>query len=333
MSWLEVRINSPREGVDALEQLLLDNGAVSVTLVDAADQPLFEPSPGETPLWHQLVLTGLFPQGTDPYTLRCALAAAWAPTPLPPLRFSELPDQAWERAWLDEFNPLRFGNRLWVCPSWWHADAGTTADWQPPTADADAWEQRNADLLRAMEAPGSAVLRLDPGLAFGTGTHPTTALCLRWLDQHPPRGQTLLDFGCGSGILGLAALLLNAACVHGVDNDPQALLATAENCRKNHVAPQCFPTYLPGDWQTACTSGKVALMDGILANILAGTLNELAADICIRLKPGGWLLLSGILVEQAESVITAYTPWCEDFTVADEADWVRISATRRMINA
>jgi ribosomal protein L11 methyltransferase len=328
VAWLEVKIRSEREGAEALEALLEDQGAVSVTLIDAENEPLFEPRPGETPLWNHVVITGLFPQGTDQDELHIRLAAAWAQGPLPPLHFTVLPEQDWVRAWLDDFTPMRFGRRLWVCPSWWLADGTDTTLWTPPAADAAEWEQRHAGLLHDMQQPGTAILRLDPGLAFGTGTHPTTSLCLQWLDAQNLEQITLVDYGCGSGILGLAALLLGAGTVHGIDNDPQALTATAENCRKNRIDPARFPLQLPDAWTRAVATGGVGLIDGMMANILAGTLIQLAEFLSLQVKNGGWILLSGILREQAESVVTAYTPWFREFSVAAEGDWVRITASR-----
>jgi ribosomal protein L11 methyltransferase len=301
MSWLEVKIRSQREGAEALEALLEEQGAVSVTLVDAEDEPLFEPGPGETPLWNHVVITGLFPQGTDATTLQLQLTAAWSPRPLPAMRFTELPEQDWVRAWLDDFKPMRFGKRLWVCPE---------------------------ELRQGVTQTDATVLLLDPGLAFGTGTHPTTSLCLQWLDAQPLKHLTLVDYGCGSGILGLAALLLDAGIVHGVDNDPQALTATTENCRKNGIDPQRFPLYLPDAWMRSVTAGNIAPVDGMMANILAGTLIQLAEFLGLQVKSGGWILLSGILRDQADAVAAAYAPWFKDFAVAAEGDWVRITATR-----
>lgn len=328
MSWLEVKVRTHREGAEALENLLLECGAVSVTLTDAENEPLFEPPPGETPLWHHLVLTGLFPQGTDRQSLETMLARDWAPQPLPPLRFTELPDQDWVRAWLDDFKPLCFGQRLWVCPSWWLAD-GTDANlWQPSPTDAADWAERNAALLAAMQQEGTVILRLDPGLAFGTGTHPTTALCLQALDRRNLAGQTLLDYGCGSGILGIAALLLGAGRVIGVDNDPQALCATADNLAKNHLSPAAMPLFLPQSYARAGTEGQLAPIDGLLANILAGTLIELAPALAPQVRSGGWALLSGILREQADAVIAAWSPWYHAFSIAVEGDWVCIHAIR-----
>ncbi|MDY6983280.1 MAG: 50S ribosomal protein L11 methyltransferase [Pseudomonadota bacterium] len=328
MAWLEVKIRSERIGAEALETLLEDAGAVSVTLIDAENEPLFEPGVGETPLWNHVVITGLFEQGTDADTLLLQLAAAWAPRSLPELRFTELPEQDWVRAWLDDFTPMRFGNRLWVCPSWWLADDASGVEWTPPADAAAAWEERHADLLRDVRKPGTAILRLDPGLAFGTGTHPTTSLCLQWLDAQTLDGLTLIDYGCGSGILGLAALLLGAHTVHGIDNDPQALTATTENCRKNRLDAARFPLYLPDAWMQKIAREELRA-DGMMANILAGTLIQLAETLNAQVKLGGWILLSGILREQADAVITAYTPWFKDFDLAAEGDWVRITAIRK----
>jgi ribosomal protein L11 methyltransferase len=329
VSWLEVKIRSHQEGAAALEQLLENAGAVSVTLIDAENEPLFEPGPGETPLWNQVVITGLFPQGTDATVLQLHLTAAWSPAPLPPLRFTELPEQDWVRAWLDDFTPMRFGKRLWVCPSWWLADGTDETVWTPPAADAAEWEQRHAALLRDIQQAGTAVLRLDPGLAFGTGTHPTTSLCLQWLDAQNLKDLRLVDYGCGSGILGLAALLLGAGTVYGVDNDPQALTATTENCRKNRIDPSRFPLQLPDAWTRSVAAGDIGLVDGMMANILAGTLIQLAEFLSLHVKSKGWILLSGVLREQADAVVSAYTPWFEDFSVAAEGDWVRVAAARR----
>jgi ribosomal protein L11 methyltransferase len=330
MSWLQLQIRTTRDQAEAMENLLLEAGAVSVTLLDAEDEPLFEPGVGETPLWRELLLTGLFTGDTESAELAAALQANW-PGTLPELAFSTLADQNWERAWLDDFRPLRFGSRLWVCPSWWKQapDADSPDSWQPDAEAATDWESRNVELLEQLQAPGNIVLLLDPGLAFGTGTHPTTSLCLQWLDSQDLAGTILVDYGCGSGILGLAALLLGAGRVYGVDNDPQALLATADNCRKNAVDPKQFPVYLPRDFAAQLASGKVRPVDGMMANILAGTLIELAELLSLQVRHGGWLLLSGILCEQADAVIDAFTPWCTGFEVRQAGDWVSINALRR----
>ncbi len=329
MSWLQLQMRASRDQVEAMESLLLDAGAVSVTLLDAEDEALFEPGVGETPLWRELILTGLFTSDIDRTTLQQHLQAHWSGD-LPPLHFSTLEDQNWERAWLDDFKPMCFGTKLWVCPSWWkQSGVDNSALWHPDEADASRWESNNQTLLQQMQAPGNAVLLLDPGLAFGTGTHPTTSLCLQWLDSRNIENQTLVDYGCGSGILGLAALLLGASKVYGVDNDPQALQATADNCLKNRIDPVSFPVCLPRDFALQLASGKVQPVDGMMANILAGTLIELAELLSLQVRHGGWILLSGILSEQSNAVINAFEPWFAGLDVKQEGDWVSINGTRR----
>jgi ribosomal protein L11 methyltransferase len=331
MSWLELKLQTTSMDAAELETLLDELGAVSITMMDAEDEPLFEPGPGETPLWDNLVVTGLFAEDTDPDVLQKALAAAWAPRSLPEIQASMLVDQNWVRAWLDDFKPMRFGSRLWVCPSWWMAakDGSANPAWTPSAEDAETWEVRNQELLAEMQQPGNTIMLLDPGLAFGTGTHPTTSLCLQWLDTRDLQHQTLVDYGCGSGILGIAALLLGAGLVYGVDNDPQALIATADNCAKNQLDPVHFPMFLPAAFNAAIKSGSIQPVDGMMANILAGTLIELAEVLALQVKKGGWILLSGILPEQADAVVNAYAPWFTDAIITAEKDWVRITATRK----
>ncbi len=333
MSWLELKLRTDSTQAEAAENLLLALGAVSVTLTDAEDQPLFEPPPGETPLWQQLVVTALFDEAytTEQATTALLLrfAAGWQPRPLPPIQHGILVDKDWVRAWLDDFKPMQFGKRLWVCPSWWAATGTNPEQWQPDAEQARYWTDRNRELLTAMQQPDNTVLLLDPGLAFGTGTHPTTSLCLQWLDANAPAGMTLIDYGCGSGILGIAALLLGATRVHGIDNDPQALLATADNCSKNQLETTRFPVWMPEEFSRQMQQGSVTPADGVMANILAGTLIRLVTHLAAQVKSGGWLLLSGILRDQADDVIAAYQPWCSDFSVAAEGDWVRITAVRR----
>lgn len=330
MSWIEFKFHTTRAAAAELEALLEANGAVSVTMMDAEDKPLFEPGVGETPLWDNLSVTGLFTENTDTAHLQKVLSAAWFPLPLPTLQISTLAEQNWVRAWLDDFKPMCFGRRLWVCPTWWLAskNGNCAGEWSPLAADAAEWESRNHELLNAMQKSGTTIMQLDPGMAFGTGTHPTTALCLQWLDAQPLRGLTLVDYGCGSGILGIAALLLGAQSVYGVDNDPQALVATHDNCTKNQLDSQRFPVYLPAVFAQALAAGTIKPVDGMMANILAVTLVQLAELLALQVKQGGWILLSGILCEQAATVVQAYTPWFRDFVIATENDWVFISAHR-----
>jgi ribosomal protein L11 methyltransferase len=300
VDWLQVSADVTREAAALAEDVLVEAGAVSVTLQDAADDPVLEPAPGETPLWPRLTITGLFAGEADPLTI---LAAVHERIPGVEWRVASLADRAWEREWLRDFRPLRFGRRLAVVPT------GMT-----PPAD-------------------TVVLRLDPGLAFGTGTHPTTALCLEWLDalsvaagHSPPplAGALVLDYGCGSGILAIAALLLGAAEAVAVDLDPQALLATRANAAANGVATRisiCAPEALP-----TVLGGRKA--DILVANILAGPLQALLPDFAKRLVTGGSMALSGILAGQESAVSGAAAHWfrLDPPTVRD--DWVRLTGQR-----
>jgi ribosomal protein L11 methyltransferase len=299
-AWLELKTEVARGDVDIAEELLLALGALSITNLDAQDQPILEPGPGETPLWDRVIVIALFPGDLDPDEVRSAFASAWqaaCETAPPGFRVEGLADQPWERVWLEHFKPMRFGEWLWVVPSWT----------EPPVANA-------------------VNLRLDPGLAFGTGTHQTTALCLRWLDSLTVdgrlQGARVLDFGCGSGILAIAAALLGARDVIGVDNDPQAILATHENAQRNGVTVNAL---LPREFDAATTQP----FDAVVANILAGPLVQLAARIAGCLKPGGELALSGILREQSAEVAAAYSAWIDWQEPVVDGDWVRLAGRRR----
>jgi len=291
MPWQELTLRLAREQLEAAESLLLAAGAVSVTYRDAEDQPVLEPAPGETPLWDQVLVTGLFEADADLATLT-ALIRAQLPA-LQALDTRQVEDQDWERAWMDDFRPMRFGQRLWICPSW---------D-EPPAGDAIS-------------------ILLDPGLAFGTGTHPTTALCLEWLDAHPPAGLEVIDYGSGSGILAVAALKLGAARVTAVDIDPQALTATRDNAARNGVDD----ARLHVDYPEALGETTADL---VLANILAGPLVELAPAMAGRVRPGGAIVLSGILREHADTVRQAYTAWFDMDPPAFREDWTRLTGRRR----
>ncbi len=291
MPWLQLSLSAPKDQAPAVELALESLGALSVTYGDAADQPLLEPAPGETRLWNATRITGLFDADSDPDLLRAALQNALSARIFASLEQETLQDQVWERAWLDDFHPMRFGRRLWVCP----------AGQRPEQADA-------------------VVLDLDPGLAFGTGTHPSTALCLSWLDAHPPARARVLDFGCGSGILAIAAALLGADSITAADHDPQALEATADNAAKNHVAERI--RILPVGQRPEGS------FDLVLANILAGTLIELAPLLKRQVKPGGRILMAGILDEQAEQVSRVYEPQFEMCCPAREAEWVLLEGRR-----
>ena len=276
---------------DPLSDALSELGALSVSLEDGGDQPLFEPKPGETPLWRTTRVTGLFEAGVDASAVRAALASQFSAEVLASLVVSELADQVWERVWLEHFKPMRFGERLWVCPS----------DFELPDPDA-------------------VNIILDPGLAFGTGTHPTTALCLEWLATQSLEGKTVIDYGCGSGILAVAALKLGAARALGVDLDPQALTASAENARKNGVDDR-LTLFLPGQL------GQV-MADVLVANILAGPLIGLADILSMRLTMGGTIVLSGILAGQAPEVARAYQACMALLPPVQREDWVLLSGRK-----
>jgi len=270
-------------------QDLSELGAAAVTLEDAEDTPVLEPAPGATPLWPDVIVTAMFELDQGPLMERIRQLPAWSARK--GFQVSALPDRAWEREWLKDFRPMRFGRNLWVLPG--------------DSASPD---------------PDAITLRLDPGLAFGTGTHATTALCLEWLDDHPPAGLRVVDYGCGSGILGIAAALLGAASVIAVDNDPQALTATVANALRNGV----------GDMITVGPStDTLARADLLLANILAGPLAQLASDFARAIETGGTVVLSGILAGQADEVATAYEPWFLIDEISERDGWVRISAQRK----
>ncbi|MDF3936537.1 50S ribosomal protein L11 methyltransferase [Pseudomonas citronellolis] len=292
MPWVQVRLAITPEQAPTYEDALLEVGAVSVTFMDAEDQPIFEPDLGTTPLWTHTHLLALFEDGTDETALLAHLQLLTGGE-LPQHQVEIVEDQDWERSWMDNFQPMRFGRRLWIVPSWHQAPE-----------------------------PEAVNLLLDPGLAFGTGTHPTTALCLEWLDGQELAGDTVLDFGCGSGILAIAALLLGAKSALGTDIDPQALEASRDNASRNGIDPALFPVYLPAD----LPAGQA---DVVVANILAGPLVSLAGQLTSLVKPGGRLALSGILAEQAEEVRAAYAEAFELDPTAERDGWVRISGRRR----
>jgi ribosomal protein L11 methyltransferase len=291
MQWRQFVMNLESIDAERAESALTTLGALSVTLSDAGDNPVLEPAPGETPLWAHTKITALFSADTDFTQLRDELRRALDLDALPENYAEELADRVWEREWLKDFAPLRFGRRLWVCP------AGL------PVTAADA-----------------VVIELDPGLAFGTGTHPTTALCLEWLDRARLRDKHVLDFGCGSGILGIAALKLAAASVTAVDIDLQAVSATRRNADANGV----------GNKLSALRNldEDHAPFDVIVANILAETLIDRAESLCRWLKPGGFLVLSGILSRQTENVADAYRHSIDFEAPAFLDDWARLAGTR-----
>jgi len=281
-----------------VEEALEDIGALSVTLQDADaetpdEQAIFEPCVGELPLWPTITLNALFDEHTDRRGLTEALGELLPWLEPDQVQYRDIADQDWERAWMDTFKPMQFGRRLWIYP--WNIE---------PPADDDA-----------------VVVRLDPGLAFGSGTHPTTALCLEWLDAQALQGRSVIDYGCGSGILAIAALKLGAASAVGVDNDPQALTASADNAERNEVAER-LALFLPEDHD-------VEPADVFVANILAGPLAELAPTFAAAARPGAPFAISGILKGQEDELLERYAEWFEELRADTREDWVRISGRRR----
>ena len=296
MEWQQFVMNLEALNPASVEEILIRHGAQSVTFSDAGDMPVLEPGPGETPLWNNTRITGLFEPGVDMAAVLADLRSSLSLDHLPDHRLETLADRDWEREWLRDFGPMRFGRRLWVCP------AGS-----------------------APEQPGAIVVRLDPGLAFGTGTHATTAMCLEWLDAIELQGRTVLDYGCGSGVLAIAALKLGCERAHAMDIDVQAITAARENAAQNGVQDMI-----------SCSASPDAIeeqFDVVVANILAGPLVELAESVSDRVRPGGQLALSGILSEQAADVIAAYAPHIDfdnpEFREQDGQTWTRLTGRKR----
>lgn len=316
MPWLELSLTVRSEQQPRVEEALDELGALSITLQDADaetpdEQAIFEPGVGELPLWPTITLNALFDADTDRRGLSEALGDLLPWLEPDHMQFRDVADEDWERAWMDQFKPMAFGRRLWIYP--WNIE---------PPADEDI-----------------VVVRLDPGLAFGSGTHPTTALCLAWLDSLDLRGKTVTDFGCGSGILAIAALKLGAASAVGVDNDPQALTASADNAERNEVADR-LALFLPEDFMPEAVPARPATAapahpgaspaDVFIANILAGPLGELAPTFAAAAKPGAPFAISGILQGQEEELLQRYAEWFDDLRVDTLEDWVRISGRRKV---
>ena len=298
MSWLELSLTLRSDQQQAVESVLEDVGALAVTLLDADadttnEQAILEPGVGETPLWSMIVLSALFEAGIDRDGLLHVLGDLLPELAPEQISFREVEDQDWTRVWMDQYKPMPFGARLWIYP--WNIE--------PPANETHV------------------IVRLDPGLAFGTGTHPTTALCLEWLDGSDLLDKQVIDYGCGSGILAIAAALLGARQVIGVDNDPQAIEASRDNAERNGVAER-IALFLPGEEPQAAA-------DVLVANILAGPLHELAPLFASRLKPQGLLALSGILDGQHDELVARYAEWFDDLRVTTREVWVRIDGRRR----
>jgi ribosomal protein L11 methyltransferase len=291
MPWLQLSLEITRDQADLVTEVFESTGALSVTLLDAADEPLLEPAPGEQPLWGRLRAVALFHPGFDAQAIRDGLRDALQ-APEIELLTEHLDDRDWSTSWKDDFHSMRFGTRLWVCPS------GES----PPDPDA-------------------IVVQMEPGMAFGTGTHATTGLCLEWLDAHAPAGETVIDYGCGSGILAIAACKLGASRVHAVDIDPQALIAARDNAARNAV-DQCIEVLLP----TALDPGPV---DVVIANILANPLIELSGILAGYLRVQGSIILTGVLEAQGREVMAAYRQWFDFKMPVKRNEWVLLEGVKR----
>ncbi|NQZ90345.1 MAG: 50S ribosomal protein L11 methyltransferase [Colwellia sp.] len=292
MPWIQLRLSANEETSEKYSDWLSACGAQAVTFIDAQDTPIYEPLPGDEVIyWHNTVVMGLFDASHDIDKTITYLKSIHPDKNEMVYKLEQLEDKDWEREWMDNFHPMKFGERLWICPSWCEVPDPTAVN-----------------------------VMLDPGLAFGTGTHPTTALCLTWLDSLDLVGKTVVDFGCGSGILSLAALKLGAKKVIGIDIDPQALQASKDNAQRNGVEDR-LALFLPKDQPTFKA-------DVVVANILAGPLRELAPTIIEFVAPNGHLALSGVLEEQANELQIIYGQWCEMDAIAIQEEWVRLSGKK-----
>lgn len=292
MAWIQIRIPATKTSADAISNYLVEAGSASVTFMDSENSPVYEPKPGEVIFWAQTTIIGLFDASHDMQHVIDELKVKPELQDNFNYKIEQLEDKDWEREWMDNFHPIQFGERLWICPSW-----------------------------RDVPDPNAVNVMLDPGLAFGTGTHSTTALCLRWLESIDLTNKTVVDFGCGSGILGIAAIKLGAKRVIGIDIDPQALEASLDNAQRNGVRDQ-LEVYLP-------ENQPEFKADVVVANILAAPLRELHQVILGLGKSGAEFALSGILEEQAQSVCDVYSTLCELSPIVIDGEWVRVSGTKR----
>ena len=291
--WQQLKIQLHSEDASSFEQILFDFDAISISYLDAEDQPVFQEKPGSTPLWDNTFLLCLFNAKTDLGSLLNKLRCNTKVLNNKSLNIELIEDQDWERSWMKDFEPIQFGEKLWICPSWL----------SPPE-------------------PNAVNIKLDPGLAFGTGNHATTSLCLRWLDQADVRGSEVIDYGCGSGVLSIASALLGAVKVHSVDNDPQAISATIDNSRRNKIPGDVLTTYLP-------EAVPPVHADILIANILERPLIDLSEKFAELVKKGGYITLSGLLEEQIPSLLSCYDRWFDMEAPQVEQGWVLLCGTRK----
>ena len=292
MAWHQISVITNEDTAPQLADFFSNLGAVSVTYMDAEDEPVYEPAIGETKIWSNTQVIALYELDADPELIKAQVLRQFKEDELHNWLYEAVDDQEWERAWMEYYKPMKFADKLWVCPT----------------------DQEQNE-------PGTVCLTLDPGLAFGTGTHPTTALCLEWLASHDLTDKTVIDYGCGSGILAVAAILLGAKVAHAVDIDPQAITATQSNALKNNVQDK-INCYLPEQFTPLQA-------DIVLANILAKPLIDMSEQICKLVVSGGQLVLSGILYEQAEAVINAYQHDIAFNPLVQQEDWIRLDGIKR----
>ncbi|WP_298736456.1 50S ribosomal protein L11 methyltransferase [uncultured Psychrobacter sp.] len=305
MAWQQLHLQCKKTNVDLAEALLLESGVLSIMLDDAGDQPLFEPLPGESPLWDEVVLTGIFDASTEQGNQQALEQLSHdiaAQVDASRTWLSAVEDKDWEREWMTHYQPIECANNLWIVPEWL----------TPPN-------------------PEATNIIMDPGLAFGTGYHATTRLCLDWLTSEDLQDKVVIDYGCGSGILGIAALLLGARQVYAVDIDPQAVLATKQNAERNQVDERLL-AFLPEEFNDYCAENDVIPVDMIVANILAKPLIGLAPYFATLIAAQGRLVLAGLIESQTEQVIDAYQPYfaldpMHAFTTQEDHHWQRLSGT------
>ncbi len=292
MDWMQLTLNTSKQQADFVSEVLMGLGSVSVTFSDTFDEAIFEPKVGETPLWENVTLTALFDVGVDQDSIKDTLQQIFN---IDEVRFALLKDRVWEDECKKDFHAMQFGKRLWICPSW--EDSSQLPD-------------------------DAVVIDMDPGLAFGTGTHQTTDLCLQYLDENLPVGQSVIDYGSGTGILAIAAVKLGARQALCVDNDPQAVIATRSNVENNQLTSQI--AVLHSDDEKNTTKA-----DLLIANILAKPLVDLSVHFSTLIKTGGKIVLSGILHEQLEMILNAYGEYFADLKVAQKDDWCRVTGIRK----
>jgi ribosomal protein L11 methyltransferase len=291
--WQQLKIQLRSEDAPSFEQTLLDSGAISISYLDAEDQPVFQKEPGSTPMWDNTFLVCLFDGKAELKSLLDTLRHNTQILNSETLNIEVIEDQDWERSWMSDFDAMQFGEKLWIYPSWQ----------SPPN-------------------PDGVNIMLDPGLAFGSGSHTTTSLCLRWLEQANLADCEIIDYGCGSGVLAIASALLGASKVHAVDNDPQAIAATIDNSHRNKISDEVITAYLPEALPSMQT-------DILIANILAEPLLDLSVKFADLVKTGGHIALSGLLEEQIPSLLSCYNRWFEMEVPQLEQDWVLLTGTRK----